>query len=93
MTSPDSIPRYEQPFFDEIDDEEALVCGMCNCFVKCTASSARAVVGEISPYEHATTRTKKALTAAVKRCGVCVRRSELRACGDPICDEGFEERQ
>ena len=93
----DAIPRYAEPTLDELreaDFDEILVCENCNWYLACGKAEAHIVVSNINPYSNLgrSSKDKKMVEQAVMRCGICARRTELRACNDQICDDGFEER-
>lgn len=93
----EAMPRYAEPTWDEMresDEEDGLVCEDCQWYLACGKREARVVVGNLSLYSKAwrDERIKKAVERAVLLCGVCARRTELVACGDPACAD-VEERQ
>lgn len=93
----DAIPRYAEPTWDELreaDFDEFITCESCNWYVACGKSDARTVVQGLSHYSNVGRNRydRKAVENSVLRCGICAKRTELRACDDPICDDGYDER-
>lgn len=93
-----AIPRYAEPTWDELreaDFDEILVCEDCNWYIACGKRDARTVARNINPYSKICRSRieQKAIEQAVLRCGICAKRTELRACDDQICDDGYDGRE
>lgn len=94
MVNPDSISRYEHPMDQIEEEEEFITCETCQWWVRCSQRDGSAVVSMINPYSrvYRNDYDKRAVAKAVTRCGICARRTELRAATDPMCGDDYDER-
>lgn len=94
----DAIPRYAEPTWDELSEAdfgEILVCEDCNWYLACGKADASKVVHSLNRYSKVgrSDRDRRLVANAVMCCGICAKRTELRACDDPICDDGYDGRE
>ena len=94
----DAIPRYAEPTWDELleaDFDEILVCADCNWYLACSKADVGRVLHSLDVNSRVGRNEYdcKAVARAVRRCGICAKRTELRACDDPICEDGYDGRE
>lgn len=92
--SADSIPRYAEPTWDELRDEvdEFITHKSCRWCIPLGNSDAQTVLNEVNSYSDikGNRYRKNAVKSAVRRCGICARKTELVSLSEPICDDGFD---
>lgn len=94
MVSPDSIPRYEQPVYEEEPDWDEIVtcanCGHCN---PVTDAECKQVVARMTPYGKWHEHEREVILAirhALKCFGSCPVRGGLVDLADVPCDHFWE---
>lgn len=81
--NPDSIPRYEQPMFEE--EEEYDACETCMYYLQFSKADQSTIIGQLSPYGPRLRESKQAvrdIERAIHRCGFCAYNIAVVACGE-----------
>ena len=83
----DSIPRYQQPM-EDAEPEDAIPCGCCDYWLKVSEADVREVMGQVPTYSRLRSdqTSKQSMRKALRRCGVCSVRCEIKACDSHACE-------
>lgn len=96
MVNADSIPRYEEPTFEELcedDFDEVICCEHCGHCMPITDAEFNRVWSHMTPYGHwhkYEREVKLAMRYALKHLGTCEVRGELVELADVPCDHLWE---
>ena len=96
MTNPDSIPRYKEPAFDELlddDFDEVVSCEHCGHCFPITDSQCKLIWSHMNPYGRWHKRegeVRNAMRHALKCFGVCETKGELVELADLPCDHFWD---
>lgn len=92
MTNADSIPRYKEPTWDELqvdDFDEVISCEHCGHCMPITEGQCKRVWSRMNPYGHWHKYEREVMNAmrhALKCFGVCEVKGELVDLTDVTCD-------
>lgn len=87
MVNPDSIPRYQQPIYED-EECELRTCFDCKLLQKFGRMDTITLMGQLTPYS--TIRhdryQKKAVEDMISRCGWCPVQLCIMSCTDVPCE-------
>ena len=94
MVNPDSIPRYEQPIYEEEPDwDEIITCANCGHCNPVTDSECKMVASHLNPYGKWHEHEREVINAmrhALKCFGKCEVRGDLVELAQVPCDHFWD---